>query len=67
LQFIVLDRQAEFWDLLEETNGLIFGGVVCAIMMAGNQDFFAALLPQMDMVVTSDAASVRICRCHDTP
>ena len=49
--FIPRDHHLDFWKLLEVTNAVVFGGIVRAIMMCGNNSYYTCMPPQMDVAV----------------
>jgi hypothetical protein len=51
-RFIDIKNQDEFWNLIKDTNGVIFGGVVWLIMMAGNAVYYDSCPPQIDIVIS---------------
>jgi hypothetical protein len=50
-RFIPTNIQPAFWALIEETNSCVFGGIVRAIMMAGNDAYYNTFPPQLDVIV----------------
>jgi hypothetical protein len=58
-RFIPREAQANFWKKMEQTNGCIFGGVVRAIMMAGNDAYYDSFPPQLDIIIPLNTPAER--------